>query len=294
VGDILRLIRIRHWIKNVFVFAPLVFSLHVFTPGSLGRTLIVFDAFCLVSSGVYAFNDITDRRRDRLHPEKKNRPLASGAVSVKTALFISLFCAVSGTALAAFLGIPTLIILLTYLAANVLYSLVLKQQSFIDVMVIALGFLLRVGAGAVAIHVEISQWMLLTTFFLSLFLGFGKRRKEATVTEQAAEYRGVFRDYSVELLNYLIIISATLTIITYSLYVVTSRNMEDLGNGRFFITIPFVVFGIFRYMLLIYRGQMGGDPADVVLKDRAMILDILLWGATILILLGINLLAEGR
>lgn len=286
VRDALRLMRIRHWIKNLFVFPPLVFSLNLYTPSCIGRAALVFASFCLVSSGVYIFNDIADRQRDRLHPQKRNRPVASGRVPVPAALVLGIILEAAGLVVAGLLGFSTLAILLVYLGANILYSLLLRRQTFIDVMVIALGFLLRVGAGAVAIDVDLSQWMLLTTFFLSLFLGFGKRRHEAAVTDRAAEHREVFRDYSMELLNYLIVISATLTIITYSLYVVTSEHIRTMGNNLFFITIPFVVFGIFRYMLLIFRKNLGGDPADMVLGDRAMIVDILLWGVVIAGLLG--------
>ena len=246
-----------------------------------------------MSSGVYVFNDIADKERDRLHPDKKNRPVASGRFPVKAALPLGIFLAAAGTVLAGFLNPVALIILCGYLGVNILYSLLLRRQTFIDVMVIAIGFLLRVGAGAAAIGVQLSQWMLLTTFFLSLFLGFGKRREEAMVVEHAEEHRGVFRDYSVELLNYLITISAALTIITYSLYVITSETMRELGSNLFFITIPFVVFGVFRYMLLIFQKNLGGDPADVVLKDRTMLIAITLWALSVLTLLGITLLSGG-
>ena len=294
VRDAVRLMRIKQWIKNFFVFAPLVFSLNLFDAACAARSCLVFAAFCLVSSGVYVFNDIADRERDRLHPDKKHRPVASGRVQVKAALPLGIFLAAAGTALAGFLSPVVLIILCGYLAVNILYSLLLRRQTFIDVMVIAIGFLLRVGAGAAAIGVQLSQWMLLTTFFLSLFLGFGKRREEALVVERAEEHRGVFRDYSVELLNYLIAISAALTIITYSLYVITSETMHELGSNLFFITIPFVVFGVFRYMLLIFQNNLGGDPADLVLKDRPMIVAVTLWALSVLTLLGITLLSGGQ
>ena len=292
IRDYVRLIRIKHWVKDVFVFAPLIFSLNFYKPIYIGRTLIMVAAFCLAASSVYVFNDVADRERDRLHPKKKDRPIASGAVTVRSALILSAVLFLASVAVCAILGLPSVLIVLTYIAMNVAYSLLLKKQTFIDVMIIATGFLLRVVAGAIAINVELSSWMLLTTFFLSLFLGFGKRRKE--VTEGSNRHRAVFQDYTVELLNSLIIISASLTIITYSLYVVTSKAMIDLGRDKFIATIPFVVFGVFRYMFLIYRHNNGGDPAEVLLKDKVLLIDIVLWVCLIFALLGYTLLTGGQ
>ena len=292
IRDYVRLIRIKHWVKDVFVFAPLIFSLNFYKPIYIGRTLIMVAAFCLAASSVYVFNDVADRERDRLHPKKKDRPIASGAVPVRSALILSAVLFLASVAVCAILGLPSVLIVLTYIAMNVAYSLLLKKQTFIDVMVIATGFLLRVEAGAIAINVELSSWMLLTTFFLSLFLGFGKRRKE--VTEGSNRHRAVFQDYTVELLNSLIIISASLTIITYSLYVVTSKAMIALGRDKFIATIPFVVFGVFRYMFLIYRHNNGGDPAEVLLKDKVLLIDIALWVCLIFALLGYTLLTGGQ
>jgi 4-hydroxybenzoate polyprenyltransferase len=292
IRDYVRLIRIKHWVKDVFVFAPLIFSLNFYKPIYIGRTLIMVAAFCLAASSVYVFNDVADRERDRLHPKKKDRPIASGAVTVRSALILSAVLFLASVAVCTILGLPSVLIVLTYIAMNVAYSLLLKKQTFIDVMIIATGFLLRVVAGAIAINVELSSWMLLTTFFLSLFLGFGKRRKE--VTEGSNRHRAVFQDYTVELLNSLIIISASLTIITYSLYVVTSKAMIDLGRDKFIATIPFVVFGVFRYMFLIYRHNNGGDPAEVLLKDKVLLIDIALWVCLIFALLGYTLLTGGQ
>jgi 4-hydroxybenzoate polyprenyltransferase len=292
IRDYVRLIRIKHWIKDVFIFAPLIFSFNFYKPSYIGRTLIMCAAFCLAASAVYVFNDVADRRRDRLHPKKKDRPVASGAVPVRSALILAALLLVAAVAVSAVLGLPSVLTVLAYIGLNAAYSLLLKNQTFIDVMVIATGFLIRLVAGAVAINVELSSWMLLTTFFLSLFLGFGKRRKE--LAEASTGHRAVFQDYSIELLNSLIIISAALTIITYSLYVVTSKAMIALGRDKFIATIPFVVFGVFRYMYLIYRQNNGGDPADVLLRDKAMLIDIALWVCVVFALLGYTLLSGGR
>jgi 4-hydroxybenzoate polyprenyltransferase len=292
IRDYIRLIRMKHWVKNMFIFAPLIFSLNFYKPSYIGRTLIMAAAFCLAASAVYVFNDVADRERDRLHPKKKDRPIASGAVPVPGALILAAVLFPAAVAVSGILGLPSVLILLAYVGLNVAYSLLLKNQTFVDVMMIATGFLLRVVAGAIAISVELTSWMLLTTFFLSLFLGFGKRRKE--VTEGSTGHRAVFQDYSVELLNSLIIISASLTIITYSLYVVTSKTMIALGRDKFIATIPFVVFGVFRYLFLIYGRNNGGDPAEVLLRDKVIIIDIILWVCLVFALLGYTLLSGGR
>jgi 4-hydroxybenzoate polyprenyltransferase len=294
IRDYIRLIRVKHWVKNVFILAPLIFSLNFYKPLYISRTLIMCAAFCLAASGVYVFNDIADRQRDRLHPKKKDRPIASGAVPVSRALVLAAVLLLAAVAVSAILGLPSFLVVLAYIGMNVAYSLLLKNQTFVDVMVIATGFLLRVVAGAFAIDVELTHWMLLTTFFLSLFLGFGKRRKEVLVTEGSTRHRAVFQDYTIELLNSLIIISASLTIITYSLYVVTSKAMIALGRDKFIATIPFVVFGVFRYMFLIYRKNNGGDPAEVLFKDNVMLIDIALWVCLVFALLGYTLLTGGE
>jgi 4-hydroxybenzoate polyprenyltransferase len=291
VRDYIRLIRIKHWVKSAFIFGPLIFSLNFYKPVYIARTLIMCAAFCLAASAVYAFNDIADRERDRLHPEKKDRPIADGSVPVHNALILSAALFLASLAVSVILGLPSLLAVAVYVGLNVAYSLLLKTQTFIDVMMIATGFLLRVVAGAVAINVELSSWMLLTTFFLSLFLGFGKRRKE--INQASGDHRVVFQEYTVELLNSLIIISAALTIITYSLYVVTSKTMIALGREKFIATIPFVVFGVFRYMFLIYRKNDGGDPAEILLKDKIMLIDIALWVCSIFALLGYSLFSGG-
>jgi 4-hydroxybenzoate polyprenyltransferase len=274
--EYLKLLRVKHWIKNVFVLASLLFSLNFYRTEYLLRILLMFLSFSLGSSVVYVINDIAGREKDRFHPVKRHRPIASGRISVESAAVLSTVLFVVSLAGAWLLDLRSMLVVATYIGINIIYSYILRNQPCIDVMVIAVGFLLRVIAGAMAIDVKVSEWMLLTTFFLSLFLGFGKRRKEMIATLGSTRHRTVFQHYSLELLNYLIVVSASLTIITYSLYVVISRNMIRLGSERFVFTIPFVVFGVFRYLLLIYHNNDGGDPADILLRDRAMQVDIFL------------------
>jgi 4-hydroxybenzoate polyprenyltransferase len=289
--DYMRLLRVKQWIKNVFVLASLVFSLNFYRPEYLLRILLMCISFSLASSVVYLINDIADRDRDRFHPVKRHRPIASGRISVKNAVVLAVFFCVAALGGSRFLNLQSAMVIATYICINIIYSFILKNHACIDVMIIAVGFLLRVIAGAVAIGVDVSKWMLLTTFFLSLFLGFGKRRIEMLTTKGSDRHRTVFREYSLEFLNYLIVVSATLTIITYSLYVVISKNMDRLGSERFVATIPVVVFGVFRYLFLLYCNGKGGDPAEILLKDRAMLLDIALW--TVMVLAFLVLAASG-
>ena len=291
--SIMRLIRIKHWIKDVFVLAPLFFSLTFEDPTALIRTALMCLAFGLASSVVYIFNDIADRENDRCHPKKKNRPVANGQITVKRAVILAAILFVASEGIAFSLNLASVAVISSYIVLNIVYSLYLKKQAFIEVMIIASGFLLRIIAGAVAIDVGLSRWMLLTTFFLALFLGFGKRRKEMTLMANSEKHRSVLQQYSVELLNCLIIITASLTIITYSLYVVISRNVERLGSDRFLITIPFVVFGVFRYLSLVYRKNAGGDPAELLLHDRPLLVDIALWSLTTAALLGLAIFCGG-
>jgi 4-hydroxybenzoate polyprenyltransferase len=287
VGELLREIRLKQWIKDVFVFAPLVFSRSFLRLEATAQAAMICLAFCLVSSAVYAFNDTVDRKKDRRHPQKRDRPIASGRLSVGTALALAGGLLLAGMGIALAVRPAAAAVVAAYVGLNVLYSLVLKNLVFIDVIVIATGFLLRVTAGAVAIRVPLSHWMLLATFFLAIFLGFGKRRKEMLVTHGAVGHRAVFRHYSVELLNCLISASSALTIITYALYVVLSRQPGDRAGLGLLFTVPLVVFAVFRYLYLIYRADGGGEPGELLLSDRVSLVAIGIWAAAVLLLLGL-------
>ncbi len=291
VASYLSLLRIRHWVKNAFVLAPLVFSLRLFHFPALLKALTVFAAFCLVSSSIYIFNDFVDREQDRRHPRKQARPLASGRVSLAGvsaagAILLTLAAWVSASS-----GLGIQLALAGYFGLNVSYSLLLKRFVILDVMMIAFGFLLRVIAGALAIDVPVSQWMLLNTFFLALFLGFCKRRNEIVLDEEYAQHRSVLERYSIALLDHLLLVSVTLTIITYSLYVLDARVVQRLGTNAMIVTIPLVVFGLFRYLYLVYRREKGEEPVEAILTDPAIAVDIGLWSV---VSVGILYLAGGR
>jgi len=282
----IHLLRPKHWIKNLFVFAALIFSLNLFNIVKLIASLQAFFAFCLASSFVYIINDIIDIEQDRKHPEKRNRPIASGKTSIKNATAISIVCLISSMILAYFINLNTLIIITVYIFINIIYSIKIKNVVILDVMFIALGFILRIIAGATAIGVSFSNWILLTTFCISLFLGFGKRRGEILLQNNNTQNntRFVLKLYSMQFLDYMILSSVTLTIISYALYTIDQEVIKRFGTDKLIYTVPLVIYGIFRYLYVIYRSVSDGDPTEVVLKDKSIISVVLLW---ILLVIGL-------
>jgi 4-hydroxybenzoate polyprenyltransferase len=275
--QIIRLIRIKHWIKNVFVFAPLVFSLNFLHIPLVLKNLLAFLAFGLASSFCYVVNDILDRERDRQHPQKKDRPIASGRVSVLVAVLTGIFLIGTAAFISIQISIYLSIVLLIYVCMNILYSVILKHIVIIDVMIIAFGFVLRVIAGAVSIDVVMSNWILLTTLFISLFLGFGKRRYDLDTVKSSNSHRPVLNDYNLKLLDYMIIISLSLTIIAYSLYSVDPDTIKRLNTDKLIYTLPLVLYGVFKYLHIIIKSKEGGDPAEIVLKSKSILFTGLLW-----------------
>lgn len=281
----LRLMRIPHWIKNFFIFAPLVFSLHFTLLPSILLSVYAFAAFCLVSSSVYILNDLIDREKDRLHPDKKDRPLASGKASPVIAVVLASVLFLGGLAITYFINLYTMLAFGGYFITVLLYSLFIKNEVILDVFFIAMGFVLRVAAGAAAIGVGLSNWIFLTTLFIALFLGFGKRRHELIMTEDSHRHRPVLKEYNVRLLDYMIVISVTLTIITYSLYVIDPDTTARFGTRSLLYTLPFALYGLFRYMYDIYQKAEGGDPADIVIRDKHILVDVILCGILVLVIL---------
>jgi len=276
IAQIIRLLRPRHWVKNVFVLAPLFLSFRFTEAQSVIASVAGFVVFSFAASAVYVGNDIVDREKDRLHETKRLRPVASGAISV--ALAFTVFLVLFGASLAmAFSFTPVAgAIALTYLVLNGAYSLGLKNVVIIDVFVIAAGFVLRVWMGAAVIAVPVSQWTILITIFLSLFLGFSKRRNEIEKSE-AGKHRDVLAAYSPEILNIYIMISAVLTITAYTFYTIDESVTARFDSSVLIYSIPVVVFGLFRYMLLVISRGEGGDVAELVTKDVPIICAVVVW-----------------
>lgn len=278
--------RPRQWTKNVVVFAALVFARRVFVPLSFGQALGAFVAFCMLSGAVYLVNDIFDVEQDRRHPRKRHRPIASGHLPIRIAWVQAAVLAV--LALAGATAIRPLLggILALYLAVQIAYSLVLKHQVILDVFTIAAGFVLRAAAGAVAIGVPISPWLYVCTVLLALFQALVKRRAEIMLlSEEAGSHRRILEDYSAALLEEMIAVVTSSTVMAYSLYTFSAENLPK--NHAMMLTIPFVLYGIFRYLYLVYRRNEGGSPEQLLLSDWPLLACIVLWGTTALVILNV-------
>lgn len=278
VRAFLKAMRPRQWPKNVFVFAALVFDGQLLDVQPLSRTMLGFGLLCLVSSAVYILNDLADLDADRQHPVKKNRPIASGALPIAVARPAGILLGLGSLGFAFLLNSTFGLILTSYYIANLLYSFWLKHAPIIDVLIVASGFLLRVGAGVSLITVQrFSPWLYVCTALLALFIGFGKRRAEIILlAEGANSHRRVLDGYTLPFLDQLIVIVSATTIMAYSLYTFSAENLPD--NHLMMLTIPFVLYGIFRYLHLIHVEHAGGAPEELFLTDRPLRLDILLWG----------------
>jgi 4-hydroxybenzoate polyprenyltransferase len=279
---LLRAMRPRQWTKNGFIFFGLIFDKQLFVLEPFLRTLAGFALFCLISSAVYLFNDIADVEADRIHPEKKFRPIASGALPVNVAITAALLLTVVALPLGYLLSPVFALILTVYLATNLLYSRWLKHVPILDVLIVSSGFVLRVAAGVALITVErFSPWLYMITILFSLYIGLGKRRAEMNLLEdEASAHRRVFEGYTIPLLDQYITIVSGMTIVAYSLYTFSAPNLPE--NQAMMLTIPFVVYGIFRYLQLIQFGHVAGSPDEVALKDRPLQVTVLLWMLTVI------------
>lgn len=286
IADIFRLMRPSQWTKNAIVFAALLFSKHLFQLDDVLLVLGAFAAFCLVASGAYVMNDLRDCERDRQHPSKRLRPLPSGRVGRSTALLLSGGLMVSGLLVAAPLGQGFFVLLAGYLALQFAYTYWLKELVILDVMAIAAGFVIRAAAGGVVIAVPVSPWLIICTFLLMLFLGFAKRRHELTLLEsKATDHRASLQEYSPYFLDQMISVVTASTVVAYAIYTVSPEVQEKLGTELLYLTIPFVLFGIFRYLYLVHRREEGGNPTQILLSDRPLMADVLLWVLTSVLLL---------
>jgi 4-hydroxybenzoate polyprenyltransferase len=279
---LIKTMRLRQWTKNGFIFFGLIFDKQLFLLEPFLRTLAGFLLFCLISSAVYLFNDVADLEADRNHPEKKYRPLASGQLPVNVATMTAILLTAVAIPLGYLLSPIFALILSLYLAINMLYSRWLKHVVILDVLIISSGFVLRVAAGVALITVErFSPWLYMLTILFSLYIGFGKRRAEMSLLLQGASaHRKVFEGYTIPLLDQYITIVSGMTIVAYSLYTFSAPNLPD--NHSMMLTIPFVVYGIFRYLQLIQTGHAAGAPDEVALKDRGLQVTVLLWGLAVI------------
>lgn len=275
----LRLIRVHQWIKNVFVFVPLLFSQHLFNLNYFLDTLSAFCLFCLASSAIYVINDIVDIESDRAHPVKKNRPLPSGHISIQAAIITASILLVLVFWFMMYFNVEFILLVVGFIALNVLYSFWLKNMVLLDIFSIAAGFSIRVLAGAFAIMVPISSWLILTTMFISLFLGVMKRRSELTlVTENSGtQSRKVLGQYSLNFADQMATVASAGVIICYALYTVAPRTVSAFQTERLIYTTPFVVFGIFRFMYLEYMSGKGENTTRALATDFPMIINMLLY-----------------
>lgn len=283
---LVKTMRLQQWTKNIFVYAALVFDGKLFQPTHFWPTTLVAFAFCLVSSAVYLFNDLVDMDKDRLHPRKRLRPLAGGELNPRLALIVAVLLAVTSVMLAAWVNVWVAAVLLGYLVQNIAYSLYLKHIVLIDVMVLSLGFLLRVVAGVIVVNVShFSPWLYVCVTLLSLFLGFGKRRHEISLLEnEAANHRPSLEEYSVYLLDQIIGIVTTSMLVAYTFYTFDAETALA-GDGRMLLTVPFVFYFIVRYLYLIHIKKLGGAPDELLFRDRPLFINTLLFGVTVVVLI---------
>jgi HAD superfamily hydrolase (TIGR01490 family) len=284
--DLLRLMRPHQWLKNVFVFVGLIFG-HAWTNASLvAGAVLAATAFALVSSAIYIVNDFADRERDLLHPKKRHRPLASGRVSIRAALGLAVVLALCGTLLALAAGEAVVWVIMGYAAMNLAYSFGLKSVVILDVFVIAAGFILRILAGTLGLGIPPSQWLLVCSLLLTLFLGFAKRRAELlSLSDDFLIHRKALLQYNAALLDKLISMCGAGAIISYSLYTMSPDIARLHGTAHLIYTIPFVAYGMFRYLYLLHARHLGTDTSSDLLRDPHLIAAVALWGFASLLLI---------
>ncbi len=275
----LRLIRPKQWIKNFIAFAPLIFAKQLFEIHQLLTAVGVFAAFCLTASSVYILNDIADIEADRAHPEKKNRPLASGALSTGTAIIVLAVLLIIDGFILSTLNYRFVLIAVAYFVLNIAYSFKLKEIVLLDVFIIAAGFMLRVLGGAYAIDVQVSSWIVLCSLFISLFLGFAKRRSELVQTSglTGRSIRKVLRVYRVDFIDQMLTIAAAGAVISYALYTVAPRTLEVFGTDKMIYTTVFVIYGVFRYLYLIHTSPSIENPTNALISDPPILITGVLW-----------------
>jgi 4-hydroxybenzoate polyprenyltransferase len=282
---VVRSVRPRQWVKNLFVLAAVIFGQKLFTP-ALWSAIEAFLIFCALSGAMYLFNDVADRDKDRLHPRKRERPVAAGALSPRAAVIAGLVLLAVALAAASSLSGQLLLAAGGYVVLLTAYSVWLKHVVILDVIVVACGFVLRAVAGAVAVDVEISGWLLICTVQIALFLALGKRRHEyLTLEGEAARHRPILAEYSAGLLDQMIAVVTASTVTAYALYTMSPETVAKFHTQWLPVTLPFVLYGIFRYLYLLYRKELGGNPSEVVLNDRPLLINAVCWIAAVLVII---------
>ena len=286
ISAIFESLRPKQWHKNLFIFAPLIFSQNVFEWPLLQRSLLGFLAFCLLSGAVYIFNDLHDMEEDKRHPLKARRPLASGRLKKTHAWIAFILTGTGSLALSYALSPSFFAAALVYFVLQTAYSLGLKHIVILDLFIIAAGFLLRVVAGGLVIDVSLSPWILICIFLLALFLAMGKRRHELVLLEDEAQaHRPILKEYSPLLLDQMISVVTASTVVAYCLYTISDETVAKFGTTNLIFTAPFVIYGIFRYLYLVHRKGLGGSPEALILKDKPLFIALFLWIAVSAIIL---------
>lgn len=276
--------RPQQWVKNLFVFAALLFSGNLFVASLSLTVILTFFIFCLVSGSSYLLNDIFDLESDKVHPFKSKRPLITGQLKVSQSLIAAIITVLFSLYLSFSVGFYLGLVVLVYFLLMVVYNLFLKDFIIADVIIISCGFVLRVMSGALAISVEVSPWLFICTIFIALFLASAKRRHELILLEGTLiTHRKVFEEYSSKLLDLMIIITATSALTTYAVYSVSPRIAKGLYAKNLIFTIPFVIYGIFRYLYLIYKKNSGGNPEITLLRDKPSVVNISLWVLAVIV-----------
>ncbi|MDD5382115.1 MAG: decaprenyl-phosphate phosphoribosyltransferase [Candidatus Margulisbacteria bacterium] len=282
----LQALRPAQWTKNLFVFAGIVFSLKLFVPALLFKVVLAFVLFCVLSGAVYLINDVRDIESDKKHPVKKLRPIASGKLSIFQALIIAVILALFSLLAAFHLDPSFALVALTYFLLMILYNYFLREMVILDVFSIAAGFVLRAVAGVVVIGVELSPWLIICTILLSLFIALGKRRHELiTLAGTAVEHRRILDEYNPQLLDQMISAVAGSTVMAYALYTLWPETIAKFKTHNLVYSVPFVLYGIFRYLYLIYQKEQGGKPEEILLTDIPLMIDLAFWVVSLMVII---------
>lgn len=279
IKELIKTMRPNQWYKNLVLFVSIVFSLNILNPEMWSIAIVAFFIFCMLSGGEYIINDILDREKDKKHPRKQKRPIASGKFKLVHAVIFAVIFIIGGITAAYFINLQFMILSISYVLLILIYSLILKHLIIVDLLVISIGFVIRAIAGGVAINVFISPWLIVCTFLVALFLAIAKRRHEVVLLgDEGKNHRKILSDYSTIVLDQMMSISTAALIISYSMYTFLSDNYYMM------LTIPFAIYGVFRYLLLVHISNFGGE-AEMLFKDRGMQVCIGLWGLTAIIVL---------